>query len=248
MSALGDWIPPTPKLPSHFGPRPVEPRPVLLSTPIASRLRSHEPHSASARSQEHLVASRPRALGRSRGPAAGDLRQAGIQRLRAAPAPDAARVPGASQDDRTRRGTRLADRRRGRGRDEGLGRRARRDPLHALVPADDRALRPKSTTRSSRRIAGGGAIAQVFGQGPDPGRAGRIQLSESGGLRATFEARGYTAWDPTSPAFIHARTKWASARRCAIPTVFCVLELARRSTTKTPLLRSCDGGRPSSEV
>ena len=36
----------------------------------------------------------------------------------------------------------------------------------------------------------------------------------SGGLRATFEARGYTAWDPTSPAFIKDRTLY-------IPTAFC---------------------------
>ena len=36
----------------------------------------------------------------------------------------------------------------------------------------------------------------------------------SGGLRATFEARGYTAWDPTSPAFIKDKTLY-------IPTAFC---------------------------
>lgn len=36
----------------------------------------------------------------------------------------------------------------------------------------------------------------------------------SGGLRATFEARGYTAWDPTSPAFIKDGT-------LCIPTAFC---------------------------
>ena len=36
----------------------------------------------------------------------------------------------------------------------------------------------------------------------------------SGGLRATFEARGYTAWDPTSPAFIKDKT-------LCIPTAFC---------------------------
>lgn len=52
----------------------------------------------------------------------------------------------------------------------------------------------------------------------------------SGGLRATFEARGYTAWDPTSPAFVKEGTLY-------IPTAFCsyggeVLD------KKTPLLRS----------
>ncbi len=54
----------------------------------------------------------------------------------------------------------------------------------------------------------------------------------SGGLRATFEARGYTAWDPTSYAFVKDET-------LCIPTVFCsyggeILDM------KTPLLRSCD--------
>src|SRR5574344_2618311 len=41
----------------------------------------------------------------------------------------------------------------------------------------------------------------------------------SGGLRATFEARGYTAWDPTSPAFI--RTSEGNVSVLCIPTVFC---------------------------
>lgn len=52
----------------------------------------------------------------------------------------------------------------------------------------------------------------------------------SGGLRATFEARGYTSWDPTSPAFVKDSTLY-------IPTAFCsyggeVLD------KKTPLLKS----------
>ncbi len=54
----------------------------------------------------------------------------------------------------------------------------------------------------------------------------------SGGIRATFEARGYTTWDPTSPAFIRDRTLY-------IPTAFCsytgdILD------KKTPLLRSME--------
>ena len=40
----------------------------------------------------------------------------------------------------------------------------------------------------------------------------------SGGLRATFEARGYTAWDPTSPAFIREHENGATL---CIPTAFC---------------------------
>ncbi len=54
----------------------------------------------------------------------------------------------------------------------------------------------------------------------------------SGGIRATFEARGYTTWDPTSPAFIRDKTLY-------IPTAFCsytgdILD------KKTPLLRSME--------
>ena len=54
----------------------------------------------------------------------------------------------------------------------------------------------------------------------------------SGGLRATFEARGYTAWDPTSPAFIKGRTLY-------IPTAFCSYS-GEALDKKTPLLRSMD--------
>ena len=54
----------------------------------------------------------------------------------------------------------------------------------------------------------------------------------SGGLRATFEARGYTAWDPTSPAFIKDRTLY-------IPTAFCSYS-GEALDKKTPLLLSMD--------
>ncbi|MBO5949908.1 MAG: glutamine synthetase III [Fibrobacteraceae bacterium] len=57
----------------------------------------------------------------------------------------------------------------------------------------------------------------------------------SGGLRATFEARGYTAWDPTSPAFIK-KTDDGLAVLC-IPTVFCGYH-GQALDKKTPLLRS----------
>ena len=52
----------------------------------------------------------------------------------------------------------------------------------------------------------------------------------SGGLRVTFEARGYTAWDPTSPAFIKDGTLY-------IPTAFCSYS-GEALDKKTPLLRS----------
>lgn len=54
----------------------------------------------------------------------------------------------------------------------------------------------------------------------------------SGGLRATFEARGYTAWDPTSYAFIKNETLY-------IPTAFCSYS-GEALDTKTPLLRSME--------
>ena len=52
----------------------------------------------------------------------------------------------------------------------------------------------------------------------------------SGGLRATFEARGYTAWDPTSYAFVKDKT-------LCIPTAFCSYS-GEALDKKTPLLRS----------
>ena len=54
----------------------------------------------------------------------------------------------------------------------------------------------------------------------------------SGGLRATFEARGYTAWDPTSYAFIKGKT-------LCIPTAFCSYS-GQALDKKTPLLRSME--------
>ncbi len=54
----------------------------------------------------------------------------------------------------------------------------------------------------------------------------------SGGLRATFEARGYTAWDPSSPAFIKDGTLY-------IPTAFCSYG-GEALDKKTPLLRSME--------
>src|SRR5699024_7589691 len=54
----------------------------------------------------------------------------------------------------------------------------------------------------------------------------------SGGLRATFEARGYTAWDPSAYAFIKDNT-------LCIPTVFCSYG-GEALDKKTPLLRSME--------
>ncbi|WP_435021190.1 glutamine synthetase III [Tundrisphaera sp. TA3] len=58
----------------------------------------------------------------------------------------------------------------------------------------------------------------------------------SGGIRATFEARGYTAWDPTSPAFILENPNGTTL---CIPTAFCSWT-GEALDKKTPLLRSMD--------
>ena len=59
----------------------------------------------------------------------------------------------------------------------------------------------------------GKAIFGIFRENAHPRRDGCVQLP-SGGLRDTFEARGYTAWDCTSPAFIKDGVLY-------IPTAFC---------------------------
>lgn len=58
----------------------------------------------------------------------------------------------------------------------------------------------------------------------------------SGGIRSTFEARGYTGWDPTSPAFLMEST---NGKTLCIPTVFCSFS-GHALDKKTPLLRSLD--------
>src|SRR3954464_6586403 len=58
----------------------------------------------------------------------------------------------------------------------------------------------------------------------------------SGGIRATFEARGYTAWDPTSPAFILENPNGTTL---CIPTAFCSWT-GEALDKKTPLLRSME--------
>ena len=80
--------------------------------------------------------------------------------------------------------------------------------------------------------AGGGKIMMEF-SGKELVR-GEPDASSfpSGGLRATFEARGYTAWDPTSFAFIKEGS-------LCIPTVFCSYS-GEALDKKTPLLRSMD--------
>ena len=80
---------------------------------------------------------------------------------------------------------------------------------------------------------GGGAIAQFSGKELIQGEPDASSFP-SGGVRATFEARGYTAWDPTSPAFIIENPKGSYL---AIPTAFASWT-GEALDNKTPLLRS----------
>jgi glutamine synthetase len=81
--------------------------------------------------------------------------------------------------------------------------------------------------------AGGGAVAEFNGKELIQGEPDASSFP-SGGLRATFEARGYTAWDPTSPAFI-VETK--AGCYLSIPTAFASWT-GEALDTKIPLLRS----------
>ncbi|MBQ9264208.1 MAG: glutamine synthetase III [Clostridia bacterium] len=80
-------------------------------------------------------------------------------------------------------------------------------------------------------IEGGGAIMEFSGRELVKGESDASSFP-SGGLRATFEARGYTAWDPTSYAFIKEGT-------LCIPTAFCSYG-GQALDKKTPLLRSIE--------
>jgi glutamine synthetase len=80
---------------------------------------------------------------------------------------------------------------------------------------------------------GGGAIAQFSGEALIQGEPDASSFP-SGGLRTTFEARGYTAWDPTSPAFIYR-----NGSVLCIPTAF-VAWTGETLDKKTPLMRASD--------
>jgi glutamine synthetase len=71
-------------------------------------------------------------------------------------------------------------------------------------------------------------VAALIQQEPD------ASSFPSGGLRATFEARGYTAWDPSSPAFI---METGEGRTLCVPTIF-VSYTGESLDTKTPLLKA----------
>jgi len=76
---------------------------------------------------------------------------------------------------------------------------------------------------------GGGLAIEKFGGSQLVQQEPDASSFPSGGIRNTFEARGYTAWDPTSPAFIYGTT-------LCIPTIF-VSYTGEALDYKTPLLR-----------
>ena len=131
------------------------------------------------------------------------------------------------------RAVRPGDRGRGRARREGVGDGARRHPLHALVRADDRLHRREARLVPEPRPATAGrspsSPARTCVQGePD------ASSFPSGGIRATFEARGYTAWDVTSPIFLQVEPNGVTM---TIPTAF-VSYTGEALDHKIPLLRS----------
>ena len=81
----------------------------------------------------------------------------------------------------------------------------------------------------------GGAISEFSGKELVKGEPDASSFP-SGGIRATFEARGYTGWDPTSPAYIRETPNGATL---VIPTVF-VSWTGEALDKKTPLLRSME--------
>ncbi len=84
--------------------------------------------------------------------------------------------------------------------------------------------------------SGGRAILELSGKMLITGEADGSSFP-SGGLRATFEARGYTTWDCTSPAFVKQDTNGTTV--LCIPTAFCSFT-GEALDEKTPLLRSME--------
>ncbi|MFO0974428.1 MAG: glutamine synthetase III [Phycisphaerae bacterium] len=84
-------------------------------------------------------------------------------------------------------------------------------------------------------VEGGLAIEEFSGKRLIQGEPDASSFP-SGGIRATFEARGYTAWDPTSPAFLIENVNGATL---CIPTAFCSFT-GHALDKKTPLLRSIE--------
>ena len=125
------------------------------------------------------------------------------------------------------------DRRHRRRGHERLGHRTRAPRTTPTSSSRSPASRPKSTTASSRPTAKGArspnSAAKHLIQGEPDGSS-----FPSGGIRATFEARGYTIWDVTSPAYILENPNGTTL---CIPTAF-VSWTGEALDKKTPVLRS----------
>ena len=194
---------------------------------------SERPPAGHRRHRRRQVPAQPRQL---QGNAhQGPVRRQRLQRGGPAPAAAQAGLQGAAEDDQAGAAARPGHRRRRRHRHEGLGHREGRDALHALVPADDRPDRREARQLPRRRPAT--ARPSPSSAARNWSRASPTPASfPSGGLRATFEARGYTAWDPTSPAFILENPNGATL---VIPTAF-LSWTGEALDKKTPLLRSME--------
>jgi glutamine synthetase type III len=113
-----------------------------------------------------------------------------------------------------------------------MGHGSRRQPLHPLVRAPHRHHGGKA--RLVPQPGGDGkTIAEFSGKVLIQGEPDASSFP-SGGIRATFEARGYTAWDVTSPAFLQVEPNGVTL---TIPTAF-VSYTGEALDQKTPLLRS----------
>jgi glutamine synthetase len=106
-------------------------------------------------------------------------------------------------------------------------------PLHALVRPSHRHHGGKARLVPQSRRGDGQAISEFSGKVLIQGEPDASSFP-SGGIRATFEARGYTAWDVTSPAFLQVEPNGVTL---TIPTVF-VSYTGEALDQKLPLLRS----------
>ena len=142
----------------------------------------------------------------------------------------------ARQDHREGRKARPGRRRRRRRGHEGLGHREGRHALRPrLLPADrpdGREARqlPRRPTATAGRSPSSPARQLIQGE-PD------ASSFPSGGIRATFEARGYTAWDVTSPAYILENPNGTTL---CIPTAFVLVD--RRGARQEDAAAALDAG------
>ena len=180
----------------------------------------------------HHVLTDLRAAEFLQGPDRRVLRVERVQPRRHEAAAPQAGVPVRDPDHRRGNEARPVRRRRRRVGHEGLGHREGRHALRArLLPAHGPHRREARQLPLARRE--GGALVEFAGKTLIQGEPDASSFP-SGGIRATFEARGYTAWDVTSPAYILENPNGTTL---CIPTAF-VSWTGEALDKKTPLLRS----------